>query len=137
MLYNSDNYISTRLSCKPTPKLLVLGWTYVAIMDAKNKNYTYKNKATMLHFSIYCSMILKRHRQYLFSRALASCSSPRNFTASMMAVQVGGGSTLFSHTSSIATRQRWGLWGCFDSMLPRLLISKWTSITFHLSATLW
>ena len=41
---------------------------------------------------------------YFSLRALASCSSPRKSTASMMEDQVGGGSTLFSHTSSIPIR---------------------------------
>ena len=41
---------------------------------------------------------------YFSLSSLASFSSPKNSTASMMADQVGGGSTLFNHTSSIPMR---------------------------------
>ena len=67
----------------------------------------------------------------------ASCSSPRNSIASIMAIQVGGGSTLLSQASNISSRRWWGSLWCFFSMLLRSLICKWTPITSHLSATLW
>ena len=44
---------------------------------------------------------------YFSLSSLPSCSSPRNSKASMIADQVGGGSTLFSQVSNTSSRQRW------------------------------
>ena len=43
-------------------------------------------------------------KKYFSLNSLPSCLSPRYSTALMMADQVGGGSTLFSHTSNIPRR---------------------------------
>ena len=64
---------------------------------------------------------------------------PENSTASIMAVQVGGGWTCSSQISNISTRHRWGSCGYF-SVMPASFpfgIIRWIPIIFHLSATLW
>ena len=79
------------------------------------------------------------HGVYFPLSSFPSCSSPRNFTASMMAAQVAGGSTRSSHVSSISTRQLCGSRWNFSAMLASfpLGISRYSPIVLHLSATLW
>ena len=64
-------------------------------------------------------------RQYFSLSLLASCSSPRNSTALMIADQVGGGSTVFNHSSNIPMRHFGGLCWCCAAMVFKVAMWRW------------